>query len=397
MGEPIEIFETQVTSATEALALINGVFQWAFGPTEPSIVFPFLNWADTANNLWKQRNEDNNGWVIKGKLTNPFLGLVPVDDDNSPIVANGNYIINPRSEIAQRGTSFNSVGYTLDRWPLHSLGSGGAATVSQQSFTLGQTAVPDNPKKYLRWQQTGAASTAPELQQRIEYVDTLAGQTCTVIFWAKANAEQTMSVGFRQHFGIGGSPSADVDGTSQQVQLTANWQKFSFVFTLPTVAGKTRGSDGNDYLALRLILPIGLTYTVDIADVIVAKGINVSTVRWRPIQQEIALALRFCQKSYNIDVAPGTVTTIGRRIGWSLNTTDMYDNGIEFPVIMRTTPTVTIYNPETGNAGSMRSPTDSQNKTASVSDVSQRAFRVTGTDLTPNRYHYYHWIAQAEL
>lgn len=75
MANPIEIFQTKVTTAADALALINGVFQWAFGPNEPSITFPFLNWADTGNDLWKQRNADDNGWIVRGKLSEAYFGL----------------------------------------------------------------------------------------------------------------------------------------------------------------------------------------------------------------------------------------------------------------------------------------------------------------------------------
>jgi hypothetical protein len=79
MANPIEIFQTKVTTAADALALINGVFQWAFGPNEPSVTFPFLNWADTVNDLWKQRNADDNGWVIRGALSQAYFGLASAD------------------------------------------------------------------------------------------------------------------------------------------------------------------------------------------------------------------------------------------------------------------------------------------------------------------------------
>lgn len=79
MAAPIEIFQTKVTTAADALALINGVFQWAFGPNEPSITFPFLNWGDTGNDLWKQRNADDNGWIIRGKLSEAYFGLASAD------------------------------------------------------------------------------------------------------------------------------------------------------------------------------------------------------------------------------------------------------------------------------------------------------------------------------
>lgn len=79
MANPIEIFQTKVTTAVDALALINGVFQWAFGPNEPSITFPFLNWADTGNDLWKQRKADDNGWIVRGRLSEAYFGLALAD------------------------------------------------------------------------------------------------------------------------------------------------------------------------------------------------------------------------------------------------------------------------------------------------------------------------------
>jgi hypothetical protein len=75
MATPIEIFQTKVTTAADALALINGVFQWAFGPTPPSITFPFLNWADTGTNSWYQRNADDNAWIFKGALDSAFAPM----------------------------------------------------------------------------------------------------------------------------------------------------------------------------------------------------------------------------------------------------------------------------------------------------------------------------------
>ncbi len=75
MANPIEIFQTKATTAADALALINGVFQWAFGPTPPSITFPYLNWADTGTNSWYQRNADDNAWIFKGALDSAFAPM----------------------------------------------------------------------------------------------------------------------------------------------------------------------------------------------------------------------------------------------------------------------------------------------------------------------------------
>jgi hypothetical protein len=54
-------------------AAINAALQAAVsnssGATEPGVTYPFMFWADTANDLLKQRNAADNAWVDKGKLS----------------------------------------------------------------------------------------------------------------------------------------------------------------------------------------------------------------------------------------------------------------------------------------------------------------------------------------
>jgi microcystin-dependent protein len=54
--------------------LLNAHAQWHYG-VEPVNTYPFQNWADTANNLWKQRNEADDTWIVRGTLNQPYFGL----------------------------------------------------------------------------------------------------------------------------------------------------------------------------------------------------------------------------------------------------------------------------------------------------------------------------------
>jgi hypothetical protein len=75
---------TTGTGAESGIDLLNAHIQWHYG-TEPITTYPFLNWADTGNNLWKQRNEADNGWIIRGTLNQAYFGLaqsnlvIPID------------------------------------------------------------------------------------------------------------------------------------------------------------------------------------------------------------------------------------------------------------------------------------------------------------------------------
>ena len=114
----------------------------------------------------------------------------------SPVQSFRNKIINGNFDIWQRGTSVTGVTsgqFVADRFKTLIFGS--TADVSRQSFTLGQTDVPNEPTYYHRTVVTSVAGSANycQLQQRIESVRTLAGQTATLSFWAKADASKNIA------------------------------------------------------------------------------------------------------------------------------------------------------------------------------------------------------------
>jgi hypothetical protein len=66
---------TTTIGKENGINLLNAYAQWHFGTTEPVTTYPFQNWGDTTTNLWKQRNETDDGWVIKGILDQEGFGL----------------------------------------------------------------------------------------------------------------------------------------------------------------------------------------------------------------------------------------------------------------------------------------------------------------------------------
>ena len=288
-----------------------------------------------------------------------------------------NKIINGNFDIWQRGTSQTSDGYgSDDRW-FNSHSGGYTKTHSRQSFTLGQTAVPGNPKYFSRTQITVAGSSASDYcrkWQRIEGVQTFAGKTVTVTFWAKADSNRNIAVELVQIFGTGGSPSSEVNGIGVTTcALTTSWQKFSFTASVPSISGKTLGSDGNDYLALQFWFGAGSNFnartnslghqvgTFDIARVSLVEGDATAEddpFSPRHIQQEVALCQRYFCKTYSLNAPPGTPTSVGAFSGRAAIASA--GAGIwwiwMFPVMMRTIPTVTLYSPGSGAAGKIYNP-----------------------------------------
>jgi len=263
-------FRTDLNNGLTALATNSS------GATAPSTTYAYQWWYDTTTDILKMRNADNDAWInfatfdqvndlwsvtsLRATTEVRTPAILDATGGNTATI-NGiplrqgvldpeNRIINGAFDHWQRGTSFTTAVYGADRW-LNSL-SGGAVTMSRQSFTVGDTLGNNSPTFFLRQSTSGQtlASHFALTQQRIEGVRAYAGQTITILGWARrSSGTGNMAIEMLQSFGTGGSPSADVTGTGQTVTLTSSWAAFAVTIAVPSITGKTLGSNGNDYLA----------------------------------------------------------------------------------------------------------------------------------------------------
>ena len=238
-------------------------------------------------------------------------------DFSTEIGATKNLIINGGFDVWQRGTSLSITTSNFriaDRWVTYP-GSSGSGTASRQSFTLGQTDVPGEPNYYLRMDMTGAASSAPNIQHRIEDVRTAAGQEVTLSFYAKCGSGTVVVEPIiRQYFGTGGSPSSSVDITPDDITLTTSWQRFTRTFTMGSLSGKTLGTDNMHQIQIRLQLPTSATYTVDIAQVQFETAATATPFEHRSYGEELSLCQRYYAELPCFS-GPGTGTTDTRGYG----------------------------------------------------------------------------------
>lgn len=257
-----------------------------------------------------------------------------------------NKIINGNFDVWQRGTGAFTSGYTTDRFWIDFTDA--SPSVSQSSFTLGQADVPNEPKHYLTYTTTTASTTTERalIQQGVEGVRSLAGQTATLSFWAKADAAKDMAVDFRQYFGGGGGGSADAFITPQTVSLTTSWQKFEVTVAVPSISGKTLGSSGDDQLLVRFWFSCGSAVsnaptslgtqsgTFDIAQVQLEVGDTASGFETLSYGETLAM----CQRYYWRLQGNGSS---GQALGAGyLGSAITYRGMINLPVYMRNPPTV---------------------------------------------------------
>jgi len=273
-------------------------------------------------------------------------------------------IINGNFDVWQRGTtSTNPANGALlaDRWMTFIGADGGALPSniihSRQLLTSGDIA---GSFYHYRVAVDGAGTSLGVnsyglIRQRIEHGTRFLcgdGKKVTVSFYARSSiANKKLSIGMTQHYGTGGTPTANEKLTGTTVSLTASWVKYTYTFTTNTLAGKTFGTDNNDYLSLDLPYMWGATdggtygYTgsetfvgagnIDIAQVQLCAGDVALPFMPRSFEEE----LRACQRYCYAPATPTAYSYIGSGSGASATRVLIF---VKMPVTMRTSPTLTI-------------------------------------------------------
>ena len=219
-----------------------------------------------------------------------------------------NYIINGNFDVWQRGTSQTVTGYgSDDRYSNFNVGS--TKTHSQVACSDTERAL-FNASKFSRTivsSVAGASNVAGKLQL-IEDITKLDRKTVTISFWVKADAAKNIAIEFYQVFGIGGTPSSTLLGISPQlVAITSTWQKKTITVTLPSIAGKTLGTDGVHTSATGVIFWFDAgsdlnsraanlgqqSGTFDIAQVQLEEGSVATPFEQRPYGLELSLCQRY--------------------------------------------------------------------------------------------------------
>lgn len=237
----------------------------------------------------------------------------------NPMAGREDKIINGDFNIWQRGTSSILSGYvTADRWQNSIFG--GTVTQSRQVFALGDTLGVNQPIAFLRQVVSGQtlAGHFGIATQPIESVRSYAGQTITVLGWARRSSGSTgnMTVEAAQTFGTGGGQDVPVYAISPTtVLLTGSWAPFAVVMSIPSVTGKTLGINGNDALQLNFWFSGGSDHNtrtnglglqaigVDLWGIHIRHGTwtTAATADYRP--RDPGTELTLCQRYYESTIA----------------------------------------------------------------------------------------------
>jgi hypothetical protein len=287
------------------------------------------------------------GDVLSATNMNDLSGTVNLLE-SAQFAAGKNKIINGDFGINQRAftSTTTTATYGFDRFQMAFVD--GTVTYSAQTFTAGTAPVAGyEATNFAQIVTTGQTLTTAQaqLQQRIESVRTLAGQTATFSFWAKANSgTPNINVSLSQSFGTGGSPSASVATTGTVQTITTSWARYSFTIAVPSISGKTLGTTNDGFLAANIFVSGGSASSAPTV------GIQSNTFQIWGVQVEAASTasvfqtatgtkqgeLAACQRYY-YRTTPGVVTMSFANGFASAATNARFL--LQYPVTMRVAPT----------------------------------------------------------
>jgi hypothetical protein len=259
-----------------------------------------------------------------------------------------NLVHNPYFNVAQRGAGpWTAAGnYTADRWQLSLSTDAASITIGSMTDTMRAQIGDEAALFYLQNVFTGnaAAGAFTRVNQNIENVARLSGKTLVLSFYAVAGAAGVkLGANAYQYFGSGGSPSTGgwALATGQQVTLATTWTRYTVTIPMPSMAGKTLGTNNDHSSQLYIYFSSGATNNAVGGNI----GVQSGTVQLWGVQLELGTQatplekidpgddLRRCQRFYQ----GGTYgcqayNAAGAGLGSEIN----------FPVPMRAVPTIAL-------------------------------------------------------
>lgn len=308
----------------------------------------------------------------------------------------------------QRGTSgflatSSLSSYSADRW------KGEAAGVSVNVTSSRDASVPFPIFPYsLKSIITGASGVVQgACVQRIEadMISHMVGKNMTLTFWMKGagiltscNIEIRTPASLAKDIWGARTSVDDTIKSSSVVTLSSDWQKFSHTFEVPAEA----------VYGMSFVAKYGsatLSDGIFITGVQLEEGVSASNFERAGgnIANELQLCQRYYEKSYNLTVDPGSISSFG---GVTIApergvTQGNLIGGASYKTPKRSASVVVVYNPVTGAANSVRYSSSNYavsysfaagEKSFSLINNTGVAWPSSGTTAC-----YFHYTADAEL
>lgn len=326
-----------------------------------------------------------------------------------------NRIINPSGQIWQRqNTGASAVTddvYAFDRW---------YGLTQTAGVTASQVANAENTTPYMmRLTQPAAAAQRFGVAQIIESANSidLRGQAVTLSARVRMSAATTLRYAILEWTGTADTVTSDwvlswtsaiftagnfFTTTSTTVTSTGSTALTANTLTSISLAGTISSSATNVAVIFWTDSTQAQNVTLDVGKVQLELGATATQYAFRSFLDELMLCRRYYEKSYNLDVAPGTNGAGGSTL--FIIATNSIVNGTDYGTVRLiaklATPTVTIYGfAGTSGVVSNRGGTDLAASSGSTAGVGQNSFvgRSAASTTTTDLVILFQWTAVSEL
>lgn len=293
------------------------------------------------------------GTTAQAFTTSATASLVATAETFNALFRRKNRFINGDLRFWEYGVSFTSTAapyMVANRW-LWTPQNAGTVQVTRVAPTMGIWPYELEPRYGMRINRTVVGTTFDQVEQRIHGVKNFAGGQCTVSVLNLAGGNSAAQMRYTQNFGTGGAPSGSITALSSAISMTSTG-KYQFNLTIPSIAGKTLGTNGDDYLSLQLVLANNLVYDITLSNFQAEASAKATDFEVRPDGEELAMCRRFFWKSFDPDTAPAQNAGTSGALAYVATIAAAVANGIQirYPVPMWKIPTLTFYNPSAANA-----------------------------------------------
>lgn len=421
------------------------IVQQNSGATAPSVTFPYQFWADTSAGILKQRNAANSAWIdiltlssgegiaLKTHAATEKTSLA--DDDEFAIVDSAasnalkrvkkstlaaeligafsnntfrNRLVNPDGAIYQRAIAATADDtYFADRW--YMLTQTGTVTPSQ--LTDPEDGYPDGIR--ITQSQVTAQRFGYAQILRGDYCKDLRGNSGTFVPRVRISNAQAIRYAILGWTGTENAVTSDVVNDWTSSTYTAG--NFFISTTLSVLGVGSMTPTANTWTSLTaLTASLGSAFnnlivmvwtegtaaqnvTLDFDFHQFEPGVTASDFDRVSPQENLSRCQEFVLKSYNVDVAPATVTEVGV-VSCTNGSLSGNTQAINFPVTMWGTPdTITLYSPVSGTSARVRNESTGADETVTTSLVGANGFRAYGTSTTSGVAFRFHYLAVKEL
>jgi hypothetical protein len=352
-------------------------------------------------------------------LESSELPLIVTPQEELLLSGYRNAIINGDFSIAQRGTSFLSYnGYVMDRW-----------AVSENATGIWDISRIDGPFEGTYALRMTCSTADPSIGdndyyhifQKIEgyNVRSFRNNPITLSFYVRSSIVGIFCISFRT------SQFNRSYVQSFTINQPNTWEKKTII-AIPSLSEGSPGTvdystgigmmlafsliNGNNFNTSNLgvwhdgnfigtpgqtnfMATIGTTF--DIAQVQVEPGNTVTPFEYLPISVQVDLCQRYFEKSYDLEIMPGTTTETG--VFCAIRPDG--DSGVTvlFKTKKRVSPVVSIYSPVTGSLGYVRNSTHGIDQGGSYGVAGMSGFRIECVSASVSSGFRGHWTADSEL